>query len=192
MSQPSPPADLLGTELEHLRKAWFWLLVVGALLILVGLVAMGHAFMATVASVIFLGTLSLIGGGVEFVNAFRVRGWRGFWMHVLCGILYLVFGFLLVQQPLEAAAAFTLVMAAAFLIGGLFRILIALVERFQGWGWVLLNGVVTLALGIMIWRRWPYDTYWVIGLFVGIDMVFAGWSWVITALTVRGMTRGIQ
>ena len=60
-----------------------------------------------------------------------------------------------------------------------------LVEHFDGWGWVLVNGLVTLALGIMIWRRWPEASFWVIGLFVGIDLLFAGWSWVMTAVAVR-------
>jgi uncharacterized membrane protein HdeD (DUF308 family) len=180
---------VLNAEREHLGKHWFWLLLLGILLILVGLVAIGHAFLATLASVIFLGTLFIVGGVMEIVNAFWARAWRGFWMHLLGGILYAVLGFFLVQQPLESAIAFTLVMAVAFFIGGLFRIVLALVERFHGWGWVLLNGLVTLTLGIMIWRRWPEASFWVIGLFVGIDLVFNGWSWVMVAVAVRGLTK---
>jgi uncharacterized membrane protein HdeD (DUF308 family) len=133
----------------------------------------------------------MIGGGVEIVDAFLGRGWRGFWMHLLGGILYVVLGFLMVQHPAPAAAIFTLMLAAAFFVGGLFRIVVALSERFYGWGWVLLNGVVTLILGVMIWRRWPEAAFWVIGLFVGIDMLFAGWSLVITALTIRSATKQI-
>jgi uncharacterized membrane protein HdeD (DUF308 family) len=95
----------------------------------------------------------------------------------------------MVQHPLAAAAFFTLMLAAAFFVGGLFRIVVALSERFYGWGWVLLNGVVTLILGVMIWRRWPDTAFWVIGLFVGIDMLFAGWSLVITALAVRSAAK---
>jgi uncharacterized membrane protein HdeD (DUF308 family) len=105
---------------------------------------------------------------------------------MLGGILYLVLGFLMVQRPLAAAAIFTLMLAAAFFVGGLFRIIVALSERFYGWGWVLLNGLITLVLGILIWRQWPEAKFWVIGLFVGIDMLFDGWSLVITVLTIRG------
>jgi uncharacterized membrane protein HdeD (DUF308 family) len=105
----------------------------------------------------------------------------------LAGIMYLVLGFLLVQRPLAAAAFFTLMLAAAFFVGGLFCIIVALSDRFYGWGWVLLNGIVTLVLGILIWREWPEAAFWVIGLFVGIDMLFAGWSLVITALTIRSI-----
>jgi uncharacterized membrane protein HdeD (DUF308 family) len=108
-------------------------------------------------------------------------------MHLLAGILYVVSGFLMVQHPRPAAAIFTLMLAAAFFVGGLFRIIVALSERFYGWVWVLLNGVVTLVLGILIWRGWPETKYWVIGLFVGIDMLLDGWSLVITALTIRSI-----
>jgi uncharacterized membrane protein HdeD (DUF308 family) len=180
-------ADLLRAELESLRKNWFWLLALGILLIIVGLVAMSSTFLATLATVVMMGTLLLIGGGVEVVNAFWARCWRGFWMHLLTGILYVVLGFLLVQRPRASAAAFTLMLAACFLVGGLFRILIALSQRFHGRWWVLVNGIVTLVLGILIWQEWPESALWVIGLFVGIDMLFAGWSWVMLALAVRGM-----
>jgi uncharacterized membrane protein HdeD (DUF308 family) len=170
-----------------LRKSGFWLLILGALLIVVGMVAISSSFFATLATVVILGILLMIGGTVEIVDAFLGRGWRGFWMHLLAGIMYLVLGFLLVQRPLAAAALFTLMLAAAFFVGGLFRIIVALSERFYGWVWVLLNGIVTLVLGILIWREWPEAAFWVIGLFVGIDMLLDGWSLVITALTIRGL-----
>jgi uncharacterized membrane protein HdeD (DUF308 family) len=191
MSLPiaSAPANVLDAEREHLGKNWFWLLLLGILLIVVGLGAIAHSVLATLASVIILGALFLVGGGMEIVNAFLARRWRGFWMHLLAGILYLVLGFFLMQQPLEMAIAFTLVLAVMFFVGGIFRVVLALVERFEGWGWVLVNGVVTLVLGILIWRQWPEASFWVIGLFVGIDLLFDGWSWVMTALAVRGLAK---
>ena len=179
-------ANVLSTEMACLRKSSFWLLVLGALLIVVGLVAIGASFIATLATVVVLGFLLMIGGAVEIVDSFLGRGWRGFWLHLLTGILYLVLGFLMVQRPLATAAIFTLMLAAALFVGGLFRIIVALSERFYGWGWVLLNGIITLVLGILIWQEWPQAAYWVIGLFVGIDMLLDGWSLVITVLTVRG------
>jgi len=190
MSQ-APPVDratVLRAELESLRGSWFWLLVFGILLIVVGLVAISSAFIATLATVVIVGILLLIGGAVEIIDAFLARRWRGFWMHMLGGILYIAIGFLLIQRPGEAAAVFTLMIAAAFFVGGLFRIVFALSERFCGWQWVLLNGVVTLVLGILIWREWPESAVWVIGLFVGLDMLFDGWSLVMTALAVKSVS----
>jgi uncharacterized membrane protein HdeD (DUF308 family) len=178
-------SNVLAYELEGLRKNWFWLLVLGIVLVVVGLMAIGSSFIATLTTVLVLGILFLVGGVVEIVTAFWAHCWRGFWLQLLAGILYAVLGFLFVQHPLATAAGFTLVLAAAFMVGGLFRIISALVDHFHGWGWVLLNGVVTLVLGILIWRQWPDSALYVIGLFVGIDMVFAGWSWIMMALAVR-------
>lgn len=180
-------ANVVAYELEGLRKNWFWLLILGILLVVVGLMAIGSAIVATLTTVIVLGILFLAGGIVEIATSFWAHCWRGFWLQLLAGILYLVLGFLLVQHPIATALGFTIVLAAAFMIGGLFRIISALVDHFPGWGWVLLNGVVTLVLGVMIWRKWPDDALWVIGLFVGIDMLFAGWSWIMMALAVRSI-----
>jgi uncharacterized membrane protein HdeD (DUF308 family) len=180
-------SHVVAYELEGLRKNWFWLLVLGIALVLVGLLAIGSSFIATLTTVLVLGILFLVGGLVEIVTAFWAHCWRGFWLQLLAGILYAVLGFLLVQHPVTAAATFTLVLAAAFMVGGVFRIISALVDHFHGWGWVLLNGVVTLVLGILIWRQWPDSALYVIGLFVGIDMVFAGWSWIMMALAVRSV-----
>jgi uncharacterized membrane protein HdeD (DUF308 family) len=189
-SAPYPSvADLLNAEREHLSKSWFWLMLMGVLLIIVGLMAISASFIATLATVLVFGVLFLIGGCMEIASSLWARRWRGFWLHLLAGIVYVVLGFFLIQQPLDAAVAFTLVIAVTFFIGGLFRIVLAVVERFHGWGWVFVNGLVTLALGIMIWRRWPEASFWVIGLFVGIDLLFNGWSWVFAALAVRSLAK---
>jgi uncharacterized membrane protein HdeD (DUF308 family) len=180
-------SNVLAYELEGLRKQWGWLLVLGILLTLVGFLAIGSALVAGLTTVIVLGILAMVGGVVDILTAFWAHCWRGFWLHLLAGILYVVLGFLLVQHPVAAAAGFALVLAAAFMVGGLFRIVSSLVDHFPGWGWVLLNGVVTLLLGALIWRGWPEASLKFIGLFVGIDMVFAGWSWIMMALAVHSM-----
>jgi uncharacterized membrane protein HdeD (DUF308 family) len=186
-TQPGP-RDVLSSEREGLRKLWLLMLVLGVVLIAVGLVAMSATFIATLATVLMLGVLFMTGGLVAVVNAFWARRWRGFWVNLLAGFLYLVVGFLMVQRPDKSAEFFTLMIAAALFIGGLFRIAIAVTERFHGWVWTLLNGVISVALGVMIWRDWPESAFWVIGLFVGIDMLFAGWALVMTALAVRDVT----
>ena len=101
------------------------------------------------------------------------------------GVRYLVVGLFMLEDPTHAAKILTLILAASFLAGGLLRILFSIVLRFPSWPWVLLNGVVNLILGMLIWNEWPESAYWVIGLFVGIDLLFHGWAWVILALTVR-------
>jgi uncharacterized membrane protein HdeD (DUF308 family) len=174
-------------DLHELRRNWGWFLVLGIALIILGVCAIGSAFSATLATVMTFGILVLVGGCVEIVSSFWARHWGGLFLHVLAGILYAVIGFLMVTRPLAAAAGLTLMLAALFFVGGMFRIIAALSHRFPGWGWVLLNGVVTLILGVMIWREWPEATFWVIGMFLGIDLVFAGVSWVMLGLSVRNI-----
>jgi len=76
-------------------------------------------------------------------------------------------------------------MAMFFMIAGLFRIVTALLMRYPHWGWVLLNGLITFVLGVLIWRQMPGAALWIIGMFVGIDLIFVGWSWVMLALALR-------
>jgi uncharacterized membrane protein HdeD (DUF308 family) len=78
-----------------------------------------------------------------------------------------------------------LVAAIFLMVGGVFRIISALADRFSGWGWVLLNGVVTLMLGILIYKGWPETGLWAIGLFIGIEMIFNGWAWIMLAAVLR-------
>jgi uncharacterized membrane protein HdeD (DUF308 family) len=142
--------------------------------------------LTTLGTVLMCGILLMAGGVVQIVNAFLARSWRGFFVHLLGGILHLVIGLLMIRHPATMAAGITLVLAAGFMIGGGFHIVYTLFERFAGWGWVLFNGIITLMLGIMIWQQWPESTEWVIGLFVGIDLLFNGWSWVMLGMLVRG------
>ncbi len=175
-------------ECRRMQWCWPWFLALGAVLMLVGMLAIGSPYLTalTTLTVVFMcGILLMCGGVVQIVNAFLARSWRGFFVYLLGGIVHIVIGLLMVKHPIAMAAGITLLLAAAFMIGGTIRIVATLVERFTGWGWVLFNGVVTLLLGIMIWQQWPESTEWVIGLFVGIDLLFNGWSWVMLAFLVK-------
>lgn len=176
-------------EREGLRKIWLGLLLLGIALIIVGVVAISSAFIATLATVIFFGILLLVGAFFQVVSAFLGRCWRGFFLHLLGGVLYLIVGLFMLANPVEAALALTLLVAAGLLVGGILRIIISVVERFDGWGWVLLNGIIAVILGAAIWRQWPLSGVWVIGLFVGIEMLFSGLSWVMLALAVRSIPK---
>lgn len=190
MSQFAPRQSLNPRYEECLRlhHCWPWFLVLGAVLMVVGALAISAPYLTaltTLTTVFMCGILLLCGGVVQIVNAFLARSWRGFFLYLLGGILHMVVGLLMVQHPVVAAAGITLLLAALFMVGGAARIIYTLLERFTGWGWVLFNGIVTLLLGILIWQEWPASTEWVIGLFVGIDLLFNGWSWVMLAFLVK-------
>ena len=181
----SDPLNPRYEECLRMHRCWAWFLWLGIALVVVGAVAIGYAVLATLTTVLLVGYLLLAGGIVQIVNAFLAGTWRGVFLHLLGGFLHLVLGVLMIERPERAAEILTLMLAVAFLIGGGVRILGALSHRFAGWNWVLLNGVVTFALGVLIWRQWPESKYWVIGLFAGIDLIFNGWSWVMLGLMVK-------
>jgi uncharacterized membrane protein HdeD (DUF308 family) len=182
------PADALNPRYEEclrLHKCWLWFLVLGIALMVVGVLALGAAVITTLTTVLVFGCLLLAGGVVQIVNAFLGRSWRGFFLHLLGGILHLVIGVLMIEHPVAAAEGLTLMLAAAFIVGGVFRVVVALKEQFAGAGWVVLHGVIAFALGVAIWRHWPESSLQVIGFFVGIDLIFNGWSWVMLGLIVK-------
>ena len=189
---PLPPLDPLSAvgpavELELIRENWGWFLALGIVQILVGTAAVLMAVFATIASVIVLGMLALIGGGVQLASAIWSRGWSGAFHHILIGALYLVFGILIVNRPLLAAEIITLVLGILFLVGGAFRIGLALTTRFHHWGWVIVSGVITLLLGGLILSGFPGTSFWVIGTFIGIELLFTGWTWVMLAIGLKGV-----
>jgi uncharacterized membrane protein HdeD (DUF308 family) len=182
---PDSPAALPLDERASLRRNWWLFLAFGVLSIIVGLLAISSTFVATLVSVRVFGWLLLIAGITEVVHAVMVRNLKGFALHLLSAALYLLVGLFMLEDPIRAAAVLTLLLAASFFVGGVLRIIFSLAVRFPAWPWVLLNGVVDLILGVLIFNEWPESSLWVIGLFVGIDLLFHGWSWVILALTVR-------
>jgi uncharacterized membrane protein HdeD (DUF308 family) len=173
------------SELHNLRKDWYWLLALGIALVLGGLVAISVPLIATVGIVTVVGILMLAAGIGQIISAISSARWSGVLLHILLGVLYAVTGFFVLENPLQGAAGLTLLMAAFFFTGGIFRIVFAVRERFPTWGWTLLNGAVTLLLGLIIWKQFPESTLWVIGLLVGIDMLFTGWTWIMLSFAVR-------
>jgi uncharacterized membrane protein HdeD (DUF308 family) len=184
----TPAAGVPHEERASLGRLWWLFLLLGLVSIFVGLVAIGSTFVATLASVVVFGVLLLAAGITEVIHAVMVRNLRGFALHLLGAALYLLVGLFMLEDPVRAAAVLTLLLSAYLLVGGVLRIVFALAVQFVSWPWVLVNGVVDVVLGVLIWREWPGSSLWVIGLFVGIDLLFNGWSWVILALTVRSVS----
>ncbi|MGL6194862.1 MAG: HdeD family acid-resistance protein, partial [Thermoguttaceae bacterium] len=118
-------------------------------------------------------------------NIFWMGKWEGFMVHLVAGILYTVVGFLLLDAPLFNAVTLTFLLAAFLIVVGLIRMIGALVVQFHGWTWAVLNGGITFLLGMLIYKSWPSSGLWVIGLFVGIEIIFAGFYWIMFACALR-------
>jgi uncharacterized membrane protein HdeD (DUF308 family) len=104
---------------------------------------------------------------------------------LLAGVLYAVAGVVMIANPALAAVSLTLLIAIILIVAGLFRLVVAFSTPLHHRGWLILNGVISILLGVMIWRSWPVSGLWVIGMFIGIDMIFDGWTEIMLALSVR-------
>jgi uncharacterized membrane protein HdeD (DUF308 family) len=188
-SQASGPADL-GSLFGGVAKRWGWLLALGILLLVLGIIGLGMTVALTIASVLFFGFLLLIGGGVQLAHAFTCRGWRSIVMHALIALLYIVAGFAVITDPLVASAALTLLIAILIIAIGVARLVMAWQLRgSRGWGWLLAAGILAVVLGLIIAAHWPISGLWVIGLFVAIEMIAHGWTLILMALALREYRR---
>jgi|SRR3972149_5219864 len=183
---PSVPGQHnLAQELESLRDQWCWFLALGIAMVVFGTIAIGSVVVATVAATWLIGFLLLASGISVIVSSFWAGRWSGTLIHLLIGILYTAVGFMIVDHPANSAVQITLIIAIFLIISGIFRVVFALSERFTGWGWVLLNGGVSLLLGMLVYKQWPASGLWVIGLFVGIELIFNGWAWIMLSFGLK-------
>ncbi|MGA7873576.1 MAG: HdeD family acid-resistance protein [Candidatus Binatus sp.] len=171
----------LGIEEVRAHRTWF--LCLGAALIVIGTIAIGSAELMTMVSVLLLGWLLIFGGLFEIVHGFARRAWGGFFINLMGGLLYAVTGLLIISHPGVAAVTLTLMIAMLLIVAGTFRIFVAFSTPIPHRGWLVLNGAISLFLGFCIMSSWPVSGLWVIGLFIGIDMIFDGWTEVILALS---------
>jgi uncharacterized membrane protein HdeD (DUF308 family) len=184
----SVPAD---DELRPMCKEWIWFLLLGIGMILLGVTAVVMAPLVTLALAKVFGIILIVAGIVQTATAFFSPRWSGLLMQLLLGILYVVVGVLVADSPEEVANAFALLMAAFFIVSGIFRIVASLHVRHPNWGWTLLSGFVSLLLGLVVWIHWPATTV-LIGVFVGVEIVFNGWAWVMFAFMLRALNKAIR
>ena len=164
---------------------WGWFLAFGIALVLLGALAIVRSVAATVVSMLFFGWLLLFAAGIEVVQAIMVGKWAGLFQHWLSAALFGVLGALIIGRPLVTAEILTLLIGAFFLVAGAFQLITPFVISLPEWGWHALNGLITFVLGILILAQWPVSGLWVIGLFLGIELVFYGAAWVAVALRLR-------
>jgi uncharacterized membrane protein HdeD (DUF308 family) len=169
----------IGSSTAPLRAKWGWIVALGVVYIVAGFIALGSVVMATVASVLVVGAMMIVAGVFEVINAFQIKSWGKFLIWALLGALYIVAGFLTFENPLFAAVLLTLFLGASLLASGIVRLFLAFsMKRESPWVWVAISAVITLLLGLLILARWPVNSVYILGLFLGIDLIMAGAGWV--------------
>src|SRR6202049_5079825 len=168
-----------GSDTAPLRAKWGWIVALGVVYLLAGFIALGSVVVPTVASVLVVGVMMIIAGVAEVFSAFQIKSWGKFLLWVLLGVLYIIAGFVTFENPLLAAALLTLILGASLVASGIMRIILAFsMKRETPWILVLVSGVITLLLGLLILAHGPVSSLYILGLFLGIDLIMAGAAWI--------------
>ncbi|MFF3357323.1 HdeD family acid-resistance protein [Streptomyces sp. NPDC002917] len=159
---------------RKLSRSFGLLALLGALLVVAGLVGLVYTGVATLTSMILFGWLLLIGGLVGLLHAIQSRGTNYFWLGVVVAALNIAAGVVVIRHPHGTAEALTMFAALLFLTGGVFRLVGSVVVRGPQFGWTLLQGAFGLLLGLLVLFDWPHSSLYVLGLFFSLALLFDG------------------
>lgn len=176
-----------------LKRASGISIALSLLLILFGVLAIALPIASSIGITIVIGWLVLFAGIAQFVHAFRSEGIGHILWKLVIAVVYVVAGVYLLARPALGVAGLTLVLGTFLFAEGVADVIAYFSERKSGASaWMLLDGIVTLVLGFMIWNRWPLGSLWVIGTLVGISMVMTGTTRLMMALAVRRLASHVS
>lgn len=171
---------------RHGHAGWGWFVTFGVLMVVLGLYALANLMIATLATIVLYAAFLIVAGIAQIVHAFRARdGWMmAFW--ALGGLLYALAGVFALLNPLMASLVLTLMLGITLIVVGVLRVITALDARGgRHSSWIALGGALTVLLGLLITFQWPSTALWVIGLFLGIDLLCQGVAWIAIGFGVR-------
>ena len=179
-----------GETLDLIQQSTTWSIVLGALMMVLGIAAISLPLITSLALTLWIGWLLVGNSVVKLIYAIQTRQQGSFWLKLLLAGLYLVAGVVLIVNPLEGVLTLTLLLGSFLITEGVVELLLAVQMRSRSnWLWLLLNALLTLALGVFIWAEWPLDAPWVIGLLVGISFIASGLSRMMLSIAVRSTVR---
>jgi uncharacterized membrane protein HdeD (DUF308 family) len=179
--------NILPFQNKAIMAKWPWLLGIGIALVILGTFAILAAALTTLISVVFLGGFLIANGILLSYQAGKLwwGQWEKFFLQAGIGFLYVIAGIVFIANPISAAVTLTLMFAIFYIIIGISRAILAITHRISGWGWLFVSALITTAIGILILSVWPSASLWILGVFVGIDIVFIGWAFIMSALWAR-------
>ena len=177
----------------EVRKNWGWLLAMGIILLILGVIGLYMVGALTLVSILYFGFLVIFGGVLVLFDAFKAEGWKSKLWELLIALLYIVAGIIMIVNPGASAVWFTFFIAAFLLASGIFRIIVGfqIRQEVSSWGWTVFGGVASIILAVLIFSKWPVSGLWVIGLFVAIEMIMQGISMITIALAAKAAKNAV-
>jgi uncharacterized membrane protein HdeD (DUF308 family) len=175
---------------EELQTGYRWAVTLGIVMIILGVLAIAAPFYATLIATVIFGWVLIVSGIVHTIYSFQTRKAGNFFLKLLVSLLYLGAGIFILQSPVIGALSLTLALGIAILVSGVTQTIMAFQMRpAPNWGWVLASGIASIILGILISNRWPFSATWVIGLLVGVTLLFNGWWIILVSTSARSLLR---
>ena len=185
----SPDAGLV----DGIKKNAGLAVVIGVVTLIAGLLAIMSPLVAGVSITILVGAMLAISGVSQCFLAFKAGAFGRGLMVFVVGVLMTIAGVYMMNQPVAGLATLTIILMSYLLATGVLEIIVAVqLKPADGWGLQLFNGIVTLLLGIMLWRQFPLSGAWAIGVLFGIKMIFSGWAFVFIGRSVKKMAKETQ
>ena len=181
----SPSHGSLGTAMSKLRHRWGWFVALGVLTVVLGALALGTVVSATVTAVFIIAIFMIIKGGSEIAVGLNAGTWGREFLLIIAGLFYIVAGAFALAQPGPAAVIFTLMLGASMLVAGGVRIYIGTHMHSHARTMVIVGGVVTMLVGLLIILGWPANSLIILGVLLGVDLVFTGTMWIGFGLRLR-------
>jgi uncharacterized membrane protein HdeD (DUF308 family) len=180
-------SDITATNVgRRPRTRWGWFVALGIAQILLGVIAWFDVIAFTIAGVVFIGAMLVVAGVFQVVHAFMDRAWGAFILDLLVGVLYVIGGFLLIDEPVQGSIVITILVAAAMIAGGILRIAMGIQHRHMpGWGLLVLSGLIGFVVGVVLCLTLPIASLFVIGTLIAIELIVHGASWVQFGLVLR-------
>jgi len=180
----------IASGLDKIHDSWGWFFALGIAFILLGSLCILGNMTATLATVLAFGWLLMVGAIVALIQAFQVHSWSGFFLFFLSALLRGFTGYVLVRYPLAGEYGLTMLLASLFIVGGVFRAFGAGALQFPQWGWSVVSGIVSVALGVMLLTQLPIASLWFIGMAIGIDFIFDGGSFIALGAALHRVPSG--
>lgn len=170
----------------EVRSRWAWFVGLGVAFLGLGALALTSLSAASLAVIMYIGALMVLGGIAQIVHAFRVSMWSNFLAWLVSGLLYLTAGVIAFFNPLAAMAAMTILFAASLFVAGVLRISVGFeTQPEKGWGWIVATGILTLIAAAVIVTGWPANTPFLLGLVLAFDLIFQGAAFIAFGMSLK-------
>jgi len=182
--------DPLSAGAPEAKRDGRMLVLMGLLMVILGILAVASPLVTGVAIALTVGTLVLLGGVLQIVLGVKAESWGSRIFGMILGVVALVCGLLLIGHPLFGLSFLALVLAGYFLLDGIVQVVQGLdIKPDRGWGATLLAGLLSVLLGVLIWRRWPLSGAWAVGVLAGLKILLSGWSMIACGSVVSRLSR---